>query len=80
LRKSHEVDVQCQGHTPFLTGEGLVRSAGGWEGVKALGEERVYQRNDERILGRDFVERVLASAPMRRWKSVMRSDRQVLKR
>jgi putative transposase len=46
-----------------LTGGGLVRSAGGWEGVKVLREERVYQKNDERILGDgDFVERVLSSA------------------
>jgi putative transposase len=46
-----------------LTGGGLLRSAGGWEGVKALREEKVYQRNDERILGDgDFVGRVLTSA------------------
>jgi putative transposase len=46
-----------------LTGGGLLRSAGGWEGVKALREEKVYQRNDERILGGgNFVERVLGSA------------------
>jgi putative transposase len=44
-----------------LTGGGLLRSAGGWEGVKALREEKLYQRNDERILGDgDFVGRVLA--------------------
>jgi len=36
---------------------------GGWEGVKALRQEKVYQRNDERILGDgDFVECVPASA------------------
>jgi hypothetical protein len=52
-----------EGRRPDLTGGGLLRSAGGWEGVKALREEKVYQRNDERILGDgDFVERVLASA------------------
>jgi putative transposase len=46
-----------------LTGGGLLRSAGEWEGVKALRKQRVYQRNDERILGDgDFVGRVLASA------------------
>jgi putative transposase len=45
------------------TGGGLLRSAGGWEGVKALREEKVYQKNDERILGDGgFVGRVLASA------------------
>jgi len=46
-----------------LTGGGLLRSAGGWEGVKVLREKKVYQGNDERILGDgDFVGRVLASA------------------
>jgi putative transposase len=46
-----------------LTGGGLLRSAGGWEGVKVLREKKVYQRNDERILGDgDFVGHVLASA------------------
>jgi putative transposase len=46
-----------------LTGGGLLRSAGGWEGAKALRENKVYQRNDERILGNGgFVGRVLASA------------------
>jgi hypothetical protein len=53
----------AQGKRHDLTGGGLLRSAGGWEGVKALREEKVYQRNDERILGDgDFVVRVLASA------------------
>ena len=52
-----------QGSRPDLTGGGLLRSAGGWEGVKALREEKIHQRNDERMLGDgDFVERVLASA------------------
>jgi len=52
-----------EGRRRDLTGGGLLRSAGGWEGVKALREEKVYQRNDERILGDgDFVRRVLASA------------------
>jgi putative transposase len=51
-----------QGRRSDLTGGGLLRSAGGWEGVKALREAKVYQRNDERILGDgDFVGRVLAS-------------------
>ena len=53
----------AQGRRKDLTGGGLLRSAGGWEGVKDLREKRVYQRNDERILGDgDFVDRVLASA------------------
>lgn len=46
-----------------LTGGGLVRSAGGWVGVKALRRSGEYQKGDERILGDgDFVERVLAQA------------------
>jgi REP element-mobilizing transposase RayT len=53
----------AQGRRQDLSGGGLLRSAGGWEGVKALREEKVYQRNDERILGDgDFVGHVLASA------------------
>jgi putative transposase len=53
----------AQGRRQDLTGGGLVRSAGGWEGVKALREEKVYQKHDERILGDgDFVGRVVASA------------------
>ena len=52
-----------QGFRQDLTGGGLLRSAGGWKGVKALREAKVHQRNDERILGDgDFVGRVLASA------------------
>ena len=52
-----------QGCRQDLTGGGLLRSAGGWKGVKALREARVYQRNDERILGDgEFVNRVLKSA------------------
>ena len=53
----------AEGKRHDLTGGGLLRSVGGWEGVKALREEKVYQRNDERILGDgDFVGRVLAYA------------------
>jgi putative transposase len=53
----------AEGRRQDLTGGGLLRSVGGWEGVKALREEKVYQRNDERILGDgDFVGRVLTSA------------------
>jgi putative transposase len=52
-----------QGRRLDLTGGGLLRSAGGWKGVKALREEKVYQKNDDRILGDgDFVRGVLASA------------------
>lgn len=52
-----------EGRRQDLTGGGLLRSAGGWEGVKDLRDKNVYQRNDERILGDgDFVSRILASA------------------
>ncbi|MBN2059910.1 MAG: transposase, partial [Deltaproteobacteria bacterium] len=52
-----------EGKRQDLTGGGLIRSAGGWEGVKALRKDQVYQRNDERILGDgNFVGQVLASA------------------
>lgn len=65
-RQAYEAFVEkeiAQGRRVDLTGGGLLRSAGGWEGVKLLREEKVYQKNDERILGDgDFVERVLASA------------------
>jgi REP element-mobilizing transposase RayT len=52
-----------QGRRHDLTGGGLLRSAGGWEAVKALKKENIYQKSDERILGDgDFVSRILASA------------------
>lgn len=52
-----------EGKRQDLTGGGLLRSAGGWEGVKALRAANVYQRSDERILGdTDFVRRALTSA------------------
>jgi len=61
-RKFVEKGVE-QGKRHDLTGGGLIRSAGGWEAVKALKKEKVYQRNDERILGDgDFVSRVLDTA------------------
>lgn len=53
----------AQGKREDLSGGGLLRSAGGWEGVRVLREEKIYQKNDERILGDgDFVSSVLASA------------------
>jgi putative transposase len=65
-RRAYRIFVEVgitEGKRQDLTGGGLVRSAGGWEGVKGLREEKIYQKNDERILGDgDFVGRVLASA------------------
>jgi len=49
-----------QGRRPELTGGGLIRSAGGWERIKYLRREGVYQRSDERILGDgNFVDQAL---------------------
>lgn len=52
-----------QGSRPDLTGGGLLRSHGGWSGVKLLKEKGNYQKGDERILGDGaFVNDVLAKA------------------
>jgi REP element-mobilizing transposase RayT len=52
-----------QGRREDLIGGGLVRSAGGWEAVKALHRANRVQKSDERILGSgEFVEKVLAHA------------------
>jgi putative transposase len=52
-----------QGKRPDLIGGGLLRSHGGWTGVKALRASGNYQKGDERILGKgDFVAQVLADA------------------
>ncbi len=44
-------DGIAQGRRPDLTGGGLLRSHGGWTGLKALREAGDYQKGDERILG-----------------------------
>ena len=55
-----------QGRRPELTGGGLLRSHGGWAGVKLLKEAGGYQKGDERILGDgQFVEEVLKKAEER---------------
>jgi putative transposase len=52
-----------QGNRPDLTGGGLLRSHGGWVGVKMLRTTGVYQTGDERILGDgQFVKEVLVNA------------------
>jgi REP element-mobilizing transposase RayT len=52
-----------QGRRPELTGGGLVRSIGGWGALRALRNETVRTKGDERILGdSDFVEAVLKEA------------------
>jgi putative transposase len=52
-----------QGRRPDLIGGGLLRSHGGWAGVKSMMETGDYQKGDERILGDGaFVAEVLAHA------------------
>jgi REP element-mobilizing transposase RayT len=52
-----------QGARPDLTGGGLLRSHGGWVGIKELRESGNYQKGDERILGNGaFVKEVLSNA------------------
>jgi len=63
LYKSFVAKSITEGKRQDLTGGGLLRSVGGWEEVRTLRKEQVYQRNDERILGDgDFVGKVLASS------------------
>jgi putative transposase len=65
-RRSYQEFVEKgigQGRRKDLTGGGLIRSAGGWEAVKAMRKDKVYQRSDERILGDgDFVGLVFSAA------------------
>ena len=51
------------GRRPDLVGGGLIRSLGGWEGVKGLGRWRGRFKGDERILGEsEFVGEVLKAS------------------
>jgi hypothetical protein len=51
------------GRRPELTGGGLIRSAGGWGGLKTMRKMKQHLKGDERILGdSDFVESVLYRA------------------
>jgi len=51
------------GRRDDLTGGGLRRSAGGWQGVRALKRMEEYWQGDERILGDgDFVKKILDAA------------------
>ncbi len=40
-----------EGKRPDLTGGGLIRSLGGWGGIKALRKSGIRLKGDERILG-----------------------------
>ncbi|MDD2316169.1 MAG: transposase [Desulfobacterales bacterium] len=52
-----------EGKRPDLTGGGLLRSSGGWTGLKGFRKAGIRVKGDERILGdSDFVESVLKSA------------------
>ncbi|MCX5896000.1 MAG: transposase, partial [Proteobacteria bacterium] len=60
-----------QGKRPELTGGGLVRSLGGWSGVKAIRTTGERIKGDERILGSsEFVEKVLKAAGEQMHRSV----------
>jgi len=55
-----------QGKRPDLIGGGLLRSHGGWSGVKSMIKAGEYQKGDERILGDGaFVTEVLGHAEER---------------
>jgi REP element-mobilizing transposase RayT len=61
--RSFVAEGAALGRQPFLTGGGLVRSAGGWSRVKVLRRRNADPVGDERILGDSaFVERTLARA------------------
>jgi putative transposase len=52
-----------KGRRSDLTGGGLLRSSGGWTGVKGFRQEGIRVKGDERILGdSEFVEKVLKGA------------------
>ncbi|MBN1472764.1 MAG: transposase [Syntrophaceae bacterium] len=51
------------GRREDLTGGGLIRSMGGWQAVKTMRRNKVFEKSDERILGNGiFVEQVLSKA------------------
>ena len=61
--REYVVEGIDMGRQPALIGGGLLRSAGGWEGVRALRRIGAFQKSDERILGDgDFVKTVLSDA------------------
>ncbi len=63
-RQSYRLFVEQgieQGRRHDLAGGGLIRSTGGWEGLKQKREEGIYHRSDERILGDgNFVSQILS--------------------
>ena len=65
-RKAYRAYVEkgiAQGRRPELVGGGLIRSAGGWEAVKAMRRAKDHMKSDERILGDgEFAQFVLDEA------------------
>ena len=62
ISTAHSAGIE-QGRRHDLVGGGLVRSAGGWQKLTSLRQERSHLKSDERILGdSEFVESVLGSA------------------
>jgi putative transposase len=65
-RRQYKAYVQegiAHGRRPELVGGGLIRSVGGWSGLKKLSKGLERIKGDERILGdSDFVREVLGSA------------------
>jgi len=58
--EEHVSKWSARGRCPELTGGGLIRSAGGWHGVKEAYQDGIRITSDERILGgSDFVETTL---------------------
>lgn len=56
-------DGVTEKNRPDLIGGGLIRSCGGWKGVKSLRKNKDFQMSDERILGDgSFVKKVLTEA------------------
>jgi REP element-mobilizing transposase RayT len=52
-----------EGRKPELTGGGLIRSAGGWQELRALRKMNIHVKSDERVLGDShFVKDVLKTA------------------
>lgn len=65
-RKAYEqflLDGVAMGPRPDLTGGGLLRSIGGWRGLRSYKEAGIFYKSDERILGdSDFVDLALKAS------------------
>jgi putative transposase len=64
-----------QGHRPDLIGGGLVRSQGGWAGVKDMLRQGVREKSDERILGSgEFVQQLIQQCDTERKRQFSRKE------